>query len=239
MSTKAKSVNEPPWGDAHMQQVLISAIVHDIRTPLRYFMWTARSLQQDLQRGEPGDSLLERAQLLYSSAERMHAMVEDLLQYSRIQLGTVQDDRVRRVNLHLTVAAKAILFYPMAYAKATQIINQVDPAHALETDPDCLAVILHNILDNAVKFTSGGSIRVTSARMDDGIQLLVSDTGRGMSHECMDWCNGTPEHGHGAGPGGLGLLLVRELLDKIHGRLKVTQASPSGTVVALEFSETL
>jgi K+-sensing histidine kinase KdpD len=248
-TTSAKSVNEPPtgrppeewWRDVHMQQILISAIVHDIKTPLRYFIWTARSLQQDLQRGTCPETLLERASLMYSSAERMHGMVEDLLQYSRLQLSAGHAGQIRTVNLHLAVAAKVEVFEAIARAKEVRIDNRVDPGLSICTDPDCLAVILHNVLDNAVKFTPGGRVRISSRVGADSVQLEVSDTGRGMSREYIDWCNTEAIYTSGILPGedfrpsGLGLLLVRELLGKIKGRLQVTRGTRSGTIMLLEF----
>ncbi|WP_133994567.1 sensor histidine kinase [Dinghuibacter silviterrae] len=249
--TKAKTVNESgsgwhpgEWGHIlYMQQILIGAIVHDIRTPLRYFMWTARSLQEDLERGLDTENLAERAQLLYTSAERMHGLVEDLLQYSRVQLRAAADGRFKKVNVHLAIAAKATLFHHIAYAKGIEIINRVDPTLIMETDPDCLAVIVHNILDNALKFTSGGTVVISSSRSDGAIRIEVTDTGRGMSREYIEWCNteaagfDTPLPGEDFRPPGLGLMLVRELLGRIKGKLVVSRAEEGGTVMMLEFSE--
>jgi signal transduction histidine kinase len=226
-----------------MQQVLIGAIVHDIRTPLRYFMWTARSLQEDLERGLETENLAERAQLLYTSAERMHGMVEDLLQYTRVQLRAAADGRFKVVNVHLAVAAKATLFHHVAYAKGIEIVNKVDPALVLETDPDCLAVIIHNILDNALKFSSGGSVIISSSHSDGSVRIQVSDTGRGMSREFIEWLNTaaeglhTPLPGEEFSPSGLGLMLVRELLGRIKGKLVVSRGEQGGTVMVLEFSD--
>jgi K+-sensing histidine kinase KdpD len=250
-NTTAKSVNDSgpgwqpgEWGHVlYMQQVLIGAIVHDIKTPLRYFMWTARSLQEDLQKGLPGEPLADRAQLLYQSAERMHGMVEDLLQYSRVQLRAAADGRFKAVNVHLAVAAKATLFHHIAYAKGVEIINNVDSGLTLDTDPDCLAVILHNILDNAVKFTAGGSVVVSSGTGKNGLFIQVADTGRGMSREYIEWCNtaaagySAPRPGEDFRPAGLGLMLVRELLGRIKGKLIVSRGEQGGTVMVLEFSE--
>lgn len=249
-NTTAKTVNESgpgwqpgEWGHIlYMQQILIGAIVHDIRTPLRYFMWTARSLQEDLQRGLPVEGLAERAQLLYNSAERMHGMVEDLLQYSRVQLRAAADGRLKSVNVQLAVAAKATLFHHIAHAKGIALVNSVDPGLILETDPDCLAVILHNIMDNAIKFTTGGSVIISSSEGEQGVVIQVADTGRGMSREYIEWCNteaagfAGPLPGEDFRPAGLGLMLVRELLGRIKGRLVVSRGEQGGTVMALEFS---
>jgi signal transduction histidine kinase len=215
--------------------------VHDIRTPLRYFMWTARSLQEELQRTHKADALVERAQLLANSAEHMHIMVEDILQYARAQFRAAADGHFRTVNVHLSVAAKATVFQHVAHAKGIDILNQVDPGLTLDTDPDCLAVILHNILDNALKFTARGSVYISSARYPGGIRLEVADTGRGMSREYMEWCNREATHPTGYLPGeefrpsGLGLQLVRELLGRIKGRLVVSRGEEGGTVMAWNF----
>jgi signal transduction histidine kinase len=220
----------------HMQQVLTAVIVHDIRTPLRYFMWTAKSLQEDLEANKFPGTFSERAQLLHASAERMHTLVEDLLRYAKAQLKPCAERG--SVNLHGMVGEKTVFFHHIASAKGIDLINRVDTDLSLHTDPDCLAVILHNVLDNALKFTSTGCVHVSGGLSQDCIRLEIADTGRGMSEEYMDWCNqacACPP-GEDFRPTGLGLLLVRELLSKIGGRLEASRGEHGGTVMALEFN---
>jgi signal transduction histidine kinase len=248
-STGLKIIMETPSGqpledwtrEVHMQQILISAIVHDIKTPLRYFMWTVKTLQQDLSKGEFPSSIHDMANLIYGSAERMHTMVEELLQYSRIQLSAGREDRMRQVDLYKLVAAKAALFEPIALSKQVRIENQVERGAEIYTDPECASIILHNLLDNAVKFTLVGQVRIKTRIIDHFLQLEIADTGGGMSREYMDWCNKELMNTSGIltdedfRPPGLGLLLVRDLLGKVKGKLQVSRGQHTGTTVVLEF----
>lgn len=226
-----------------MQQILISAIVHDIKTPLRYFMWTARSLQQDLLKGENEDTFLERADLMYTSAERMHALVDDLLNYFRIRLSGNDVIHSRPVNVYSAVAVKAELFLPIARSKGIALLNNVDEELFITTDLDCFSVILHNVLDNAMKFTARGQVEIRSALSADWIRLEVEDTGRGMSKAYMDWTNKpNATLDEDFRPPGLGLLLIKELMYKVKGRMKVSKGKidagsgkDAGTVMILEF----
>jgi signal transduction histidine kinase len=241
MKTMSDTI-DPTCEALHMQQVLTAVIVHDIKTPLRYFMWTAKSLQEDLEQSNVPETFSERAQILHTSAERMHTMVESLLRYARVQLKPAVDGCLPAVNLHRAVAEKTAFFHHIACTKGIDLVNQVDPGLTLHTDPDCLAVVLHNVLDNALKFTTTGCIRVTSGQSEDCVRLEVADTGHGMSREYMEWCNQPctcPSgylSGEGFRPTGLGLLLVRELLDKIGGRLAAGRSAQGGTVVVIEFN---
>ena len=232
---------EDLWKEVHLQQMLMSAIVHDIKTPLRYFVWTARSLEQDIARGENAETLKDKASMMSTSAERMHNLVEDLLRYSKAQLLTGDKGRFQMVNLHQAVAIKAALFHPIARSKQIEITNKVAPLLAIWTDPDCLAVILHNIMDNAVKFTSRGCIEVRSKVENCVVQVSVADTGRGMSWEYMEWFNKQRVYTEkkfteeAFRPTGLGLLLVNKLLDKVGGKLKISRGENEGTRMVLEF----
>jgi signal transduction histidine kinase len=226
-----------------MQQILISAIVHDIKTPLRYFMWTARSLQQDLLKGDQASTFQERADLMYTSAERMHTLVEDLLNYYRIRLSGGAAIRSAPVDIRSAVTAKADLFQPIARSKGITIVNNVEEGLSIATDPGCFSVIVHNVLDNAVKFTTGGRVEIGSSVSGGSVRLEVADTGRGMSREYMDWCN-KPDASldEDFRPPGLGLLLIRELIGKTGGKMCVSRGkqatgkgSDEGTVMILEF----
>jgi signal transduction histidine kinase len=235
---------QPPedWArDVHMQQILISAIVHDIKTPLRYFMWTVKALQQDLSRGEFPASIHDMTTLMYGSAERMHNMVEELLRYSRMQRSAGRQDRMKPVDLYKLVAAKTALFEPIALSKQVRIENQVERGTMICTDTECASVILHNVLDNAVKFTLVGHVRIKAKIAGACLQLEITDTGGGMSREYIDWCNKEIVNTSGIlteddfRPPGLGLLLVRDLLVKVKGKLQVSRGQHTGTTVVLEF----
>ncbi len=234
--------NQPPddWArEVHMQQLLISAIVHDIKTPLRYFMWTVKALQQDLSKGEFPASVHDMATLMYGSAERMHGMVEELLQYYRMQLSAGR--RMKPVDLYKLVTAKTALFGPIALAKQVTIDNQVEKGTMICTDAECASVILHNVLDNAVKFTLVGYVRIKAKIAGAYLQLEIADSGGGMSREYIDWCNKEIINTSGIlteddfRPPGLGLLLVRDLLVKVKGKLQVSRGQHTGTTVVLEF----
>jgi signal transduction histidine kinase len=224
-----------------MQQMLISAIVHDIKTPLRYFMWTVRALQQDLSKGEFPASIHDMTTLMYGSAERMHTMVEELLQYSRMQLSAGRPNRMKPVDLFKLVTAKTALFEPIALAKQVSIEQQVERGTMICTDAECASVILHNVLDNAVKFTLVGYVRIRAKIAGAYLQLEIADSGGGMNREYMDWCNKEIINTSGIlteddfRPPGLGLLLVRDLLAKVKGKLQVSRGQHTGTTVVLEF----
>ena len=237
----AKGTGKRHKRELRMQQILISAIAHDIRTPLRYFMLTARSLQQDLARGgETGAAFLDRAELMYASAEKMHALVEELLNYSRIWLSGNGKIRFLTTPLYPEVAAKLDLFQPIARSKGIALVNNVAEQVSIATDPDCFSVILHNVLDNAVKFTAEGEVAVRSLTEGREVLLEMTETGRGMNKNYMDWFNkeDAPLDDHFRPPG-LGLLLIKELMHKVKGRTTVSKGGNTGTTITLAFPVTM
>jgi signal transduction histidine kinase len=104
-----------------------------------------------------------------------------------------------------------------------------------------LNVIIHNLLDNATKVTRKGSIRIFAQAINNEIQIIIEDTGPGMIPEIVDWCNDPDvikqEGNENTIPMGLGLLIVKELLASIDGKLRVESNPGKGTRMMLVFRE--
>jgi two-component system CheB/CheR fusion protein len=149
-------------------------------------------------------------------------LIADLLDHSRIVTGKVQ---LARVPIDLVAIAEATLESVRAAAEAKDIALDVSGDHGASVvlgDPDRMQQVLWNLFSNAVKFTPrGGSVRIWSGRVDTHVHLTVSDTGQGIHEDFLPHVferfrqqDGTPAHGQ-AGLG-LGLTLVRELVE-LHG----------------------
>ncbi|CAL1519516.1 two-component regulator propeller domain-containing protein [Chitinophaga sp. MM2321] len=215
---------------AFMQQRLIAAISHDIKTPLKYLMLVTADEQQEE----------EEQTAVYTGLYRMFHLVDNLIQYMKSQFRN-DDSRLEMVDIGLLLEEKADIFRPVAHSKGVSIVNLTSGNITALVNGQLLAVVIHNLLDNAVKYTSKGFVRMEVSRLGDSILIRLADSGIGMPLPLVEWINGQADdqvHPDERPPAnnGLGLLIVMELLQLINAALQVTASEASGTTILLTIS---
>jgi signal transduction histidine kinase len=164
----------------------------------------------------------------------MHHLVDNLIHYMRTSFltGEFSEDTVHISQL---VEEKMEIFRPVSGSKGIEIINNIPPEITVVGNKLLLAVVLHNLLDNAVKYTPRGVVELTAERGERVLTVHVMDTGYGMSPAIRDWINHMEKDGpiHFGGAG-IGLILVKELLTVINGRLFAYPGVNGGTKVSLQ-----
>lgn len=203
----------------------LATLAHELRTPMTSILgWV-----QLLKGADPGRADIEEAVRMIESSTRVQAaLVEDLLDVSRIISGK------------LRIVATATELGPLIENVTTTFKNaaardQIDLQTDLEEsplsvwgDPTRLQQIVWNLLSNAVKFTAeGGTIRVTLCREGDEAVIRVADTGEGIDAEFLPHvferfkqAEGGTRRSHGGL--GLGLAIVRHLVDSHGGTIEAT-----------------
>jgi CheY-like chemotaxis protein/two-component sensor histidine kinase len=165
----------------------------------------------------------ERAvETIYRNAKSQAQLVADLLDVSRIISGKLRLD-VRPVDLISIINAAIDSIRPAADAKTIRLQATLDPtACSISGDADRLQQIVWNLLTNAVKFTpKGGRIQVKLQRVDSHVDIIVSDSGVGISKEFLPHVFDRFRQGDASttrihGGLGLGLSIVHQLVD-LHG----------------------
>lgn len=218
-----------------IQERLITAIAHDIKSPLKFMIDGAKRMFRKLQK--PGqEPEQEEAKMLEESVTRVYYYTESLLQYIRSQT-QLQNVTVQPVDIHKLVEEKIDIFRSIATEQQTVIYNEVTPGQLLNTNASLLGVVIHNLLDNAVKIVVDGSITISLQQQNGQYILSVADSGPGMRQALMDWCNQDLEQT--PGQTGMGLLIVKELVSLVNARLHVVKGRERGTVMQIVFEETL
>ena len=198
---------------------LIASVSHELRTPLNVILgWTATLYRRaaDPERTKETVSILER------NARVLWQLVEDLIDVSRITSGRVQL-RMGPVDLGAAVRASIDTLRPSARAKRVALNCSVDQdVPEVRGDEVRLQQVVWNLMWNALKFTpAGGRIDVELHATDDGVELVIADTGMGIDpgflpHVFEPFRQGTPS---GVDPNrglGLGLAIVHHLVE-LHG----------------------
>jgi PAS domain S-box-containing protein len=208
----------------------IALVSHELRSPLNAILGWTRILRQ----GRPDDELYQRAtEIIERSARMQSQLIEDLMDTARIVRGKLKLE-ARPVNL-VTVIEKAMDVIRLAAdAKGIALDASLDrEADQITGDPDRLQQVVWNLLSNAVKFTNeGGRIEVTLGRVDPYIQILVRDTGCGISPEFMPYMFERYHQADASGARrkgglGLGLSLVRQLTE-MHGGYVTAESEGEG-----------
>ena len=202
-----------------LKDEFLATISHELRNPLNAILgWSHMLLLGNL---TPANA--KRAvETIHRNAQSQTQLVADLLDVSRIISGKLRLD-VRPVDLANIVNAAVDSIRPAADAKGIRLQLILDPAAGpISGDADRLQQIVWNLLTNAVKFTpKGGRIQVTLQRIDSHVEIIVTDSGVGISKEFLPFvfdrfrqADASTTRLHGGL--GLGLSIVRQLVD-LHG----------------------
>ncbi|MFT3827773.1 MAG: HAMP domain-containing sensor histidine kinase [Chitinophagaceae bacterium] len=228
---------------ARLQEQLITSLTHDIKSPLKYLVITARNVYEETSSRSMPDiqSLQANVRLLYDAAYRMYYLTDNLLQYIKLHS---KDEYISygQVNIFNLVEDRLFIFRDMAYSQSIPIVNNVSPDIAARTNAHLLGIILYNLLDNAIKFTHEGEITVSCEMEQDKLYLEVRDSGIGMDEDLVAWCNTNDEELSGdakkaemmlSRSKGLGLVIVKELTTLINAQLRVKSDHESGTTMLI------
>jgi signal transduction histidine kinase len=223
----------------HIQERLITAITHDIKSPLRYMMLSAKRLTKQSAGQEDPEDAQKNAEMLYEAGYRMYHLTDNLLQYIKL---SSRDKQVvmEEVDLAALIGEKVEIFRDIAAAQQTVLLNEVPDRISIRSNSRLLGIVIHNVLDNAVKVTYEGQVSIYIVP-DPMLQIIIEDTGIGMRQDMVDWCNTvhTEKEQLNAVPGhsGFGLVIIKELLALVNGELLVSSSQEKGTKVRLLFRE--
>ena len=208
---------------------------HELRTPLNSLLILSRLLA-DNPAGNLTDEQVKYARTVHASGNDLLALINDILDLSKIEAGQL-DMRPERVVLKGLAEDIRRLFQPIADERKLQfdVRQEADAPEAIDTDRQRLDQILKNLLSNALKFTERGRIALSMSRTSDGrLTFAVTDTGIGISKEqqadifdAFRQADGTISRKYGGT--GLGLSISRELARLLGGTITVESEAGKGS----------
>ena len=232
-------VNEQLKKSVSVKDKLISILSHDIITPLRFITMVAR-------KGGSSSNVNEVEQLhqiiddIKNASQKLHNNAQNILNWIKHQ-----NKRISVNYTHVAVAALADdvteLLLELASSKQVEIINNISSEDIIKTDKNILAIILNNLISNAIKFTAKGSITIDSKHDVTNYIIAVSDTGTGMSREQIDQIQHkiksktitVANPSSGSNGNGLGYIIISELIEILHGTLTIESIVNKGTTVKI------
>ncbi|MEI6437094.1 MAG: HAMP domain-containing sensor histidine kinase, partial [Bacteroidota bacterium] len=201
-----------------------SIIAHDLRSPFNVILGLSQILAEDLRSMTLGETQ-KIAVSLRNSATKLFRLLENLLQWARIQQGLIPFNPELVQLLPVVNESIAIALEP-AKIKGIDITCNIPEDLMVFTDRNILQTVIRNLVSNAVKFTpKGGKIQLFSKVTDDNnILFSIKDSGIGMSHEMVDNLFRldvqTNRKGTEGEPStGLGLIICKDFIEKHGGKI--------------------
>lgn len=211
------------------RNTLLNNLSHELRTPLTAILGFSQLLVQEVP-----DHLLELAEEVHKGGTRLRETFDSVLDLARIESDSVS---IQPEYCDLLEEARSIAGTFRLLVEAKGLKMTVSGSDVLVfVDRVAVGRILYNLLSNAIKFTDEGEIRVDIAARMQGILVKVADTGQGISEEFLprifeefqQESSGLSRSHEGIG---LGLTIVRRLVELHDGTIEVTSRKGHGTTV--------
>lgn len=211
-----------------------SIVAHDLRSPFTSLIGYSEFLKDDL--AELSNEEIELfANNIHESSQTVFNLLENLLQWSRVQTGRINIDP-EIYDFHQLTESTIKLLGNNAVKKKISLENKIPSRTLVYSDQQTIHSVLQNIVSNAIKFTpKEGKIEISAKYIDDEtVEISVSDTGVGVRQEDLEKLFKIDAHltTHGTEKeegSGLGLILCKELVEKNKGRIKVRSELGKGS----------
>lgn len=219
----------------------ISVLAHELKSPLNAIEGNLNILKDGAAAGDPatGKRMVERSLV---RLDGMRKLISDLLDLTRIESGQ-RERSIRRLDLPELARGSIELFAGDAARRGVTVTLGTPDGVELWADPGEVEIVLNNLVSNAIKYNrEGGTVNVTLARRDGGVEIAVADTGIGLKPEeaaklFREFTRIKNEHTVKVLGSGLGLSTVRKIATMYEGETQVTSESGVGSTFTVTLKD--
>lgn len=213
-----------------MRRDLIANVSHDLRTPL-----TMISGYGEMMRDLPGENTPENVQVIIDEAHRLSNLVNDLLDLSKLQENKIE---LHIQDFDLTQLIQTVLYRYEKFMTQDGFDIQFQPAESVRVnaDPDRLGQVLYNFINNAINYSLDDK-RIVIRQLVNGnrVRVEVEDHGEGISEDKLNYIwdryyKVDKTHKRSSAGSGIGLAIVREILELHHAQYGVRSEVGQGSV---------
>lgn len=217
------------------KEKLFSVITHDLKSALSGFMKLSELLSEEFEKLTI-DEMQETAEAMHKSSSGLYKMLENLLEWSKIQTGNMNYSP-EKFNLIEIFDDCCNIFSPMLKEKDLSFNQDINPDLKIKADKNMLEIILRNIVSNAIKFSKpGGNIEIKAEKFFKKCKISVSDEGIGIPEKIQNQLFGKnlkisrigTKNEKGTG---LGLMICKDLANKNDGDIRIESKENVGTTV--------
>ncbi|MBU5671340.1 HAMP domain-containing sensor histidine kinase [Paenibacillus brevis] len=214
----------------------IANVSHELKTPLAVIQNYSTMLQDP---ALPEDKRMEYAKTLTSASQRLSDLITNILRLSKLENQQIFPE-IQRYNLGRQLSECLLGFESTWEEKELELDTNIEEDISVEADAELLTLVWNNLISNAMKFTEPhGKITVSLAADDGWAVVKVSDTGCGMSpevgrHIFEKFYQG--DESHMTQGNGLGLALVKRVIDIVGGEIRVESELGKGSTFLVKLS---
>ncbi|MGE7780051.1 sensor histidine kinase [Peribacillus sp. NPDC097264] len=211
-------------------------VAHELRTPLSYVLGYTQAIKDGIVKDE--EEKQKYLQLISRETQRLQKLLRDLMNLAKLDS--------EQIGLHSTPIAFAqfieevlVKYEPIMKERQIRLEVELDSDPIIMGDEGRVEQVLHNILDNAITYTeNGGTIYLTLTQQKEECELIIGDTGRGIPasdiHHVMErFYRVNKARSRFDGGSGLGLSIVKKLVEQQKGKITIESEEQIGTKVSI------
>ncbi len=212
-----------------LQKELIANLSHDLRTPL-----TMIKGYGEVMRDIPGENTSENIQVIIEETERLSALVNDMFDLSKLEAGT-RNPQIERICITELVRNTLERYEKLVRQDGYKIDFEAEKDIYIYADRTMILQVLYNLINNAVNYTGEDkSIRVVQCEQNGRVKISVFDTGEGISEADIPFIwdryyKVDRVHKRASVGSGLGLSIVKQILEMHHAAYGVTSTLKKGS----------
>ncbi len=217
----------------NMKNDFISSVSHELRTPLTAIRGWGETAKMSI--GTDEEIVKKGLDVVLKESERLSSLVEELLDFSRMQSGKLSVNMCE-IDVSELLCEVADMYTELAHQQNVSLTYVIPRNNSvIMGDKDRLKQVFINVIDNAVKYTeSGGQVLIEQAEIDGCVQVTVKDTGVGIPAQDIDRVKEKFFKSNKTVRGsGIGLAVADEIIKQHNGLLFVQSTEGVGTTVTI------
>jgi len=217
-----------------MQDEFITTISHELRTPIGFIKGYATTLLREDTNWDDA-SRREFLTIIDEEADRLHDLIEDLLDSSRLKAGTMF---MQLRPTRLDVMLREIVVRSTARYSSLAVQLNGNNGMVVMVDPIRITQVFDNLLSNAVKYAPGSPVKITVNHVDDACEIIVEDQGPGIAYQHLEHLferfYRVPESSLATHGTGLGLYICQQIIQGHGGEISVASEVAKGTTFTIK-----
>jgi signal transduction histidine kinase len=231
--TRAEQSAQALMQSSNLREKLISLVIHDLRSPLRFLTLLASDLLDNQAKYSPEETR-ERMYWIKKGTQDIYNFSEDFLLWVTSQRDNFNITR-RLIALRPLLQEIQDFFLEQVQQKGNTLTYEAAEALTAWSDPHILITIIRNLVDNANKYTDGGAIHLRAYEEDGHLCISVADTGKGMNPKQAAYFMQQVSLDHVQSGSQLGHKFVFDLTHRLNGAVSIDSREGKGTTVWLRF----
>jgi PAS domain S-box-containing protein len=231
---KLKEFNEKLQESNKSKDRFFSIVAHDLRSPFHGLLGLSQLLCENYEEFE-GKEIKDNLQLMRNAIKNVYNLLDNLLQWSRIQLGKI-DFNPAVFDFYDSLNNVINIFQSKLNEKNIKVLNLIRAGTFVHADEKMTQSIIQNLLTNAIKFSHPNStIKIESAVIDSMVSISIADEGVGIPAEAIPELFNIGSQYSTRGTNneegtGLGLILCRQLVEKNGGKIRAVSKKEIGSI---------